>query len=83
MILPSTACASGSSALLVRKGVFSVRTSLVHQDSCPEETSPESQGRLGKCVALVTLLCNNLVWCRRDYFLKISYIVNGKADSIF
>lgn len=39
--------------------------------------SPSWQGLLGKGVALVTLLCNRLVWCRKDYFLKISYIVNA------
>lgn len=36
---------------------------------------------VNKCVALVTLLCNKLLWYRKDYFLKISYTIAGKTDS--
>lgn len=36
---------------------------------------------VNKCVALVTLLCNKLLWYREDHFLKISHTIAGKTDS--
>lgn len=36
---------------------------------------------VNKCIAQVNLLGSKLLWYRKDYFLKISYTIAGKADS--